>query len=352
MDKKKQIMFNLNNFLLSTSLALDFLQKEKINVSSNHHKRVAFIALNIASKYNLNPELLSDLCSLCLAYELDNEDLNKLPFIKKDEILNNETIKELVSFSSQIDKSFSTDKNYVENKISIEEFVCKNKNNFSKELIESFQVISSSISFYLDLENENDILMFIYSSLHDFSSPLNFEDLLNISSIFLKIQNPNSKLIGYSQNISEFYNFDHKDTYTFTIAASLCQIGKLMISKDILEKKESLSSVEFELIKAYPYYTKKILTNIMGFNDIASWAIKVQERLDGSGYSFGFDGKNLSLKDRVLQTLIAYHSLKEEKVYRRSFCHDEAINILQKEASDGKFDLAIIEDLKTVFKES
>lgn len=350
MDKKKQINFNLNNFLLATSLALDFVQKEKFNISLNHHKRVTFIALNIANKYNLSPELMSDLCSLCLAYELENDDLNKLPFLNKEEILNNPTIKELVLFSSKIDRNFSSEKNYVENRKSINEFIYKNENNFSEDLINDFQSISSSINFYLDLENENDVLMFIYASLHDFSSPLNFEELLDISSIFSKMENQNSKLIEYSQKMAEFYNFDHKDNYTFAIAASLCQIGKLTIDKKILDKKEPLSSDEIELIKAYPYYTKKILTNIMGFNDIASWAIKIQERIDGSGYIFGFDGKNLSLKDRILQTLTAYSALTQEKIYRKAYSHDQAIEILKEESNQGKFDVAIVEDINKVFK--
>jgi HD-GYP domain-containing protein (c-di-GMP phosphodiesterase class II) len=104
------------------------------------------------------------------------------------------------------------------------------------------------------------------------------------------------------------------------------------------------------LIKAYPYYTKKILTNIMGFNDIASWAIKVQERPDGSGYCFGFDGKNLSLKDRLLATLNSYDSLTLEKPYRKAYSHDEAIKILKTEANEKKYDLAIVEDLDRVLK--
>ena len=41
MNKKKQIQFNLNNFLLSTSLALDLVEKDIYNTSKNHSKSVA-----------------------------------------------------------------------------------------------------------------------------------------------------------------------------------------------------------------------------------------------------------------------------------------------------------------------
>lgn len=66
MDKKKQMQFNLNNFLLSTSIALDFVSKNRYKISLGHAKRVAFIALNIGIKFDLSPEELSDLCSYSL----------------------------------------------------------------------------------------------------------------------------------------------------------------------------------------------------------------------------------------------------------------------------------------------
>ena len=188
--------------------------------------------------------------------------------------------------------------------------------------------------------------------MQDFTKILTFEDLLKITTIFSKVENPKSNLIELCSLMSDFYQFEYKDKLTLMISASLCNIGKLTLSKELLEKVDELDIYEIEKIRTYPYYTKKVLQNIIGFSDILSWATKVQERLDGSGYLSGLSAKDLNFKDRLLQTLNAYNALREDRVYREFFNHDEAIEILKFEASENRFDMAIIEDLDRVLKES
>lgn len=145
--------------------------------------------------------------------------------------------------------------------------------------------------------------------------------------------------------MTEFYNFEHKDKQTFLIAASLHNIGKLVIPSKIYNKSDKLSENEYEIVKSYPYYTKKILSNLMGFNDITNWACRVQETIDGTGYPYKLSGKDLSLKDRLMATLNIYYSLINKKPYRGSFSHEEAISIMRKQASEGKIDKTIVEDI-------
>ncbi|MDD2887447.1 MAG: hypothetical protein PHY66_06555 [Aliarcobacter sp.] len=343
MDKKKQMPFNLNNFLLATSLAFDFRKKDLENTTLGHYKRVAFIALHLGIKHNLEPKQLADLCSYSLCYDFKKEDLEQLPFLEKSETLNNPLFLEIISFASFLDKEFSLGIDNIENRIKAKEYIKENKS----ELLD----ISSQVGFFLDLLNENDILMFIYASLYDFTTILDFEEILKITTVFHKIVNPNSNLLILCEKITKEYDFENKDKQTFLIANSLQNIGKLTIPSKILNKKEPLTSNEYEIIKAYPYYSKKILNNIMGFNDIAVWASKVQERVDGSGYPLGLSAKDLSLKDRLMNTLNIYHALKEPRVYRTAFSHEKAIEIMKKEAKDGKLDMSLVEDFDRFFKD-
>ncbi len=69
---------------------------------------------------------------------------------------------------------------------------------------------------------------------------------------------------------------------------------------------------EKEIIKSYPYYTKKVINSIMGFSDISSLSFKAQERLDGSGI-FNLSSKDLSFKDRLIICLIIYSALQRNK---------------------------------------
>ena len=386
MDKKKQMQFNLNNFLLATSIALDFVSKSRYKISLGHAKRVAFISLNIGIKFDLNPEELSDLCSYSLLSsiglnqssddkdfcEISNECAKEFSFLtqsenillyQKEKIdgsgifgLKNDEIplfSQIIFLARTLDIMYDFGKENIKNRFDAIEFV-KDKLEiyFSRQIIEKFFECVKDVSFWQDMLNEQDTMMFIYASLHDFTKALDFEDILKMTTIFHKIENPQSKLIELAQIMCDFYEFEHKDKQTFLIASSLCNIGKLTLGKDLLEKVDDLDIYEIEKIRTYPYYTKKILQNIIGFTDIASWAIKVQERLDGSGYISALSAKDLNFKDRLLQTLNAYNAIREDRVYREFFNHDEAIEILKFEASENRFDITIVEDLDNILKES
>jgi len=386
MNKKKQMQFNLNNFLLATSIALDFVSKERYKISLGHAKRVAFIALNIGIKMDLSKEELSDLCAYSLVSsiglnqskddkdfcEISNECIKDFPFLtqnknilkyqkekidgsgifalKGDEI---PLFSQIIFLAKTLDTMYDFGKENIKNRFDAIEFT-KDKLDmyFSRQIIEKFFECVREVAFWQDMLNEQDTLIFIYSSLHDFTQALDFEEILKITINFYKIENPQSKLIELSEVMCEFYEFEHKDKQTFLIAASLCNIGKLTLGKSLLEKEQELDIYEIEKIKTYPYYTKKILQNIIGFNDITSWASKVQERLDGSGYILSLTGKDLTFKDRLLQSLNAYNALRQNRVYRELFSHNEAIEILKFEASENRFDIAIIEDIDRVLKES
>ena len=386
MDKKKQMQFNLNNFLLATSIALDFVSKDRYKISLGHAKRVAYIALNIGIKMDFTPEELSDLCSyslvssLALNQSIDDKDFCEIcqectkdfPFlIQKENVLKYQKEKidgsglfglkgdeiplfsQIIFLAKTLDTMYDFGKENIKSRFDAIEFT-KDKLDmyFSRDLIEKFFECVRKTSFWQDMLNEQDTLMFIYSSLHDFTNPLDFEEILKITTIFYKIENPQSRLIELSEIMCEFYEFDHKDKLTFLITASLCNIGKLTLGKDLLEKEQDLDIYEVEKIKTYPYYTRKILQNIIGFTVIASSASKVQERLDGSGYICALLGKDLTFKDRLLQSLNAYNALRQNRTYRELFSHEEAIEILKFEASENRFDLAIIEDIDKVLKES
>ncbi|AXH09034.1 hypothetical protein CP960_07930 [Malaciobacter halophilus] len=381
MNKKRELVFNLNNFLISTSTVLDYVQKQKKATSLGHLKRATYVALSLGIVLKLTNRQLSDLCSYTLCSnlalnqstdnkslcELSNELVKQFPFLDKYEDillyekehydgtgifgLKNEQIplfSQIIFFATTLDEEFdllnfsSLKKEQILNYIKQNEEVL-----FSKQLVEAFFEVSKSLNFWLDLQSNEDILLFIYTLLEDFSAPLEFEKILEISRVFAYIQNPKSNLITHVASLCKYYNFEHKDNITLQIAAGFCNLGKLTVSRELLDKVEPLNTYEMEQIHTYPYYTKKVLSNIMGFNDISSWAIKVQERLDASGYIFGFDGTNLSFKDRILINLNVFDALLQEKPYRKAYSKDDAIKIMK--AEDKKLDLSITNDISLVF---
>lgn len=214
-----------------------------------------------------------------------------------------------------------------------------------KDIADKFLEISHSVDFWLDMESENDILFYIFSSLYDFTITPTFEEVLSYTSIFTILNGEYDDFLEKCNKMADFYAFEHKDKQTFLIAASMCNIGKLAIPSKILNKPEELNEKEFEIIKTYPYYTKKILSNLIGFHDISSWASRIQETLDGRGYPYKLSAKDLSLKDRLMSVLNVYQSLTTKKSYRDKFPHNEAIEIMKELAQNSVLDKSIVEDI-------
>tara|TARA_R110002050_G_scaffold254471_1_gene392947 strand:+ start:1022 stop:2122 length:1101 start_codon:yes stop_codon:yes gene_type:complete len=365
---------------LALSFSLDYLRKDRCSNSLNYSKRVTYLALNIGKELELSPQKMSDLCSFSLVHsiglmntlhiskeycESSNTIASVLPFLDddKEDILKYQNeyydgsgffglkadeiplFSQILSISIAIENRFNLSTIKVKDRISVLSFIENSRNElFSKKLTEIFLKISQKTSFWLDLQNETEILYFIFGSLHDFTTTLTFEELYKITSSFYLINNVESKLLINLEKLLDFYNFEHKDKFTLLISASLCNIGKLCIPSSIINKKTKLEEWEYEEIKAYPYYTKKVLSNIMGFDDIASWASKVQEKPNGKGYPFCLEAKDLSLKDRLLSVVNSFSALNSDKVYRKAYNKDESIRILK----EGSYDLSIIEDLEKV----
>ena len=356
MDKKRQINFNLNNFLLAISTALDAKEKNNnINISKNHSKRISFLSLKIANNFDLKASELSDLSAYSLSYKLinDNKNVDSLISLFESFEINfkkNTFLKKIVEFSYVINTNFDLSKDNIENRKNIISFVNENSNkSLSKEICDLFLEISLSTTFWLDIQNENENLLYIYSSLNDFTKIINFEDLLEMTSIFTKMSDGENSIIKRSKIVCDYYKFEYKDKFTFLIATSLQNIGKLMIQDNVYFKKSKLDENEYEIVKSYPYYTNKILSSIMGFNDISNWASKVQETLDSKGYPNQIDAKDLSFKDRLLASLNIYNSLRSTKVYREQYSHLEAIEMMKKLAINNKIDKSIVEDFNTIF---
>ncbi|XPV54947.1 MAG: HD domain-containing phosphohydrolase [Halarcobacter ebronensis] len=95
---------------------------------------------------------------------------------------------------------------------------------------------------------------------------------------------------------------------------------------------------------------KKVLSNIIGFSDICSYAYKVQEQIDANGYPFSLEAKDLSLKDRSLALVNIYTALTSNKPYRKAYTNEEAFDILEQIAKENRVDETIVNDFKEIFK--
>ncbi len=399
--------FNLNNFLIAVSMALDFVEMDILGATANHTRRVAYISLRIAEKFEFTPEEIFDLCSFAILHDngLSEEVLHSsLQIDKIDRLGRMEGFKEhcnigerniegypfmtdnrdivryhhenyngsgffgiegdaiplmaqIVALADYVDNRFHFEIPPVDHRKKIIEYVKNQKaRRFSLEIVDAFLEVSSQTRFWFDLREpflQEELSLLIPPIERDFGC----DEVLRITSVFSRIIDSKSKftarhstgLIEKAKVMADFYGFQTEKKKRFAIAASLHDLGKLAIPNRILDNRHTLSMDDFEIVKSHTYYTRKALKQISCFEDITEWASNHHEKLNGAGYPYGFDAERLTFEDRLMGCLDIYQALTEQRPYRNPSPHKEVMILMKKMVKNGYIDADIVADMDRVF---
>ena len=133
--------------------------------------------------------------------------------------------------------------------------------------------------------------------------------------------------------ILQQYGYSSEQTRYWRRAALLHDIGKLGVSNMILDKPDKLTDDEFAQMKTHVDHTRRILKLVPCFRNFADDAAAHHEKLDGSGYSLGLTGDELSTEARALCVADIFDALSAKRPYRkRQLELDEVFSIIDKDA--------------------
>jgi HD-GYP domain-containing protein (c-di-GMP phosphodiesterase class II) len=195
------------------------------------------------------------------------------------------------------------------------------------------------------------------SNTPEYIMDLSYEEIGKITGVLSKIIDSKSKYTQkHSKDLSDkaaimadFYKMGHEEKMKLLIAADLHDIGKLAVPNYILDSPNKLTREEFEIVKKHSYYTRIALEGITGFEDITEWASNHHEKLNGKGYPYGKTADELDFNSRLMACLDIYEALTEDRPYRRSLNHEEAMEIMNNMKLEGFIDPDITQDIDKVF---
>ncbi len=144
--------------------------------------------------------------------------------------------------------------------------------------------------------------------------------------------------------IGQWFGLSTKSVKYLRRAALLHDIGKLSVPNSVLEKPAKLTSEEWKVVKAHPYYTLEILNRIPGFERISADAAAHHEKLDGSGYWRGWGAGQLSRYARILAVADIFDALHARRPYRDGLPIEKVFEILRADAPHA-LDLPCVEAL-------
>jgi excisionase family DNA binding protein/putative nucleotidyltransferase with HDIG domain len=154
----------------------------------------------------------------------------------------------------------------------------------------------------------------------------------------------------YACAIGKAMEFPPESQTTLELAALLHDVGKIMISEQILGKPGKLTDQETYIIRQHAEMGERIVGEVEFLRETKPLIRHHHERFDGLGYPDGLSGEDIPLGARIIFIAEAFDSLRSESAYHQSRDLQETIEEMQRSAGT-QFDPQIlrifIETVKT-----
>jgi len=248
------MVFNLNEFLIAASFALDFVEMDILGVTSNHGKRSAYISLRLAMELGLTDEEIYDVVALTMLHDNglssikvfsrflkgDSMNIRNLESVREHCIIGEENIKDypfltnvknaikyhhenydgtgnfklkgeeiplmaqIIRIADLTDATFDFGKNNNSTREKIIKYINEQSDKiFSNKLVQAFNIISKDENFWINLE-DNQINEALIKNTPQFSKELSLEDIMKITKVFSKIVDSKSQFTRrHSSGLSE-----------------------------------------------------------------------------------------------------------------------------------------------------
>jgi len=146
----------------------------------------------------------------------------------------------------------------------------------------------------------------------------------------------------YAIAIGEGLGLDNLEINRLGTCALLHDVGKIGISDEILNKKETLTEKEWEIIKSHPQLGAAIASHSTQLSPCVIGILHHHEKYNGEGYPDGLKNEEIPLESRILAIADAFASMTSDRVYSQTFNYESAIEEI-KNGAGKQFDPKLVE---------
>jgi len=137
------------------------------------------------------------------------------------------------------------------------------------------------------------------------------------------------RVVRYCSAIGRVLGLSTDELTILKYAAGLHDIGKVAVSRKILNKIGKLTDTEFAIMKQHSTIALKILEKVDGLQDATPLIKHHHERFDGRGYPDGLIGEELPLGSRIFAVAEAFDILTSDVPWRDAMDQESAIQELE-----------------------
>lgn len=205
---------------------------------------------------------------------------------------------------------------------------------FQSEQIDKVKGVFGGVSRFkkLDVTGLEDIVINFIAVLHRESNILHMMTPVKSYSEFTYMHATNVAILSMFQ--AEALGVKGEYLHDIGMAALLHDVGKMFVSREILEKKGKLDDREWEEMKKHTVYGAKYL---IGIDDVPKIAVPValehHMRYDGTGYP---QTKHVAHRQHLCSQIVAlsdcYDALRAKRPYKTNFAIHEILAVLREES--------------------
>jgi len=193
--------------------------------------------------------------------------------------------------------------------------------------VNTLQKVTDSIVFDL-FENHENLVQLTDIRTHD---SYTFAHSVNVAVL--------SAMIGILCHLPK------EDVSLITLGGLLHDLGKIDVHTDILNKKRSLSTSEFDIMRQHPATGARRILKMSGLPKsslLAAIAGQHHEHIDGTGYPRGIKGEQIHRFAKITAVADVYDALTSERPYKKAYMPNIAYNIMHN-INKGQFDRKLLD---------
>jgi putative nucleotidyltransferase with HDIG domain len=228
---------------------------------------------------------------------------------------------------------------------------------FPEEIVGAFENLIKREYFLLDYFNHETKYALSRKVIFNDNVFYGSEDIKKFAMCFADIIDQRSPftfhhstgIAGLAKRAAAHLGHNDETQEKMYIGGLLHDIGKLHVSTDILHKNGKLTPDERFEINKHTYFTRKILEQIQGFEEIVDLSANHHEKPNGKGYPYRLRGDRLGELERVMSICDVYQALTEKRPYREPMPLEKVWGIIDGMADEDSLDKSLTERLKLVF---
>jgi len=175
--------------------------------------------------------------------------------------------------------------------------------------------------------SRNDIIKAVANTLYE-NNPYEEKHAKRVSALCRKM--------------AEVLGLQAEDFKKLSLAGLMHDIGKIAVSREILQKPSALNDDEKQEIYKHPKVGSQIVGSGQEMAEIGQAILTHHERADGHGYPEGIAWRDVPLAARVIALADSYDSMITPNSYHPQMTRDEAIAELRRN-SGTQFDPQLVE---------